>query len=311
MLLRCSGLGIGDSPPPGATHQNPGRTRSGQPSKSTKVDDNGNYTMKIFQAILTPEYAAELLHNNTINRPLKRHQVDFLAREIMNGNWKFNGDAIRISHDGRLLDGQHRLAAVVKAKKAIDTIMIVGLDPAIFHTIDCGVRRNAGDMLAIRGEKNSRNNAAALFLVGAILEKNGNLYAMHGWGKSSNSEILKLYDLYPDINQSFIKWGSISKGIVPLSVSTAMHYLFSRKHRDKADEFFSLLESGEGLESGNPILLLRKRLIENACAKSKISKRYMAALFVKAWNCWITNNKMYSLRFREVGDCPESFPTIL
>ena len=267
--------------------------------------------MKAYEICITPKIAAEILRNNPLNRPLKRHHVDFLAKEILNGNWKFNGDAIRITNDNRLLDGQHRLAAVVKANMAINTILIDDLDPDVFNTIDCGIKRNAGDMLAIRGEKNSRNNAAALFLVGAILEKNGNLYAMHGWGKSSNSEILKLYDLYPDINQSFIKWGSISKGIVPLSVSTAMHYLFSRKHRDKADEFFSLLESGEGLESGNPILLLRKRLIENACAKSKINKRYMAALFVKAWNCWITNKQMHTLRFRESGDCQESFPTIL
>jgi len=76
-----------------------------------------------------------LLKRNAMNRPLSKSHVDKLSDSLLRGEWVMNGDAIRISKCGILIDGQHRLSAVVKSGVSIETIVIDGLDLQSFHTI--------------------------------------------------------------------------------------------------------------------------------------------------------------------------------
>jgi len=64
--------------------------------------------MKINQVIITPEIAAAMLETNTMNRPLSMPHVRKLSDALLRGEWVVNGDAIRISSNGFLIDGQHR-----------------------------------------------------------------------------------------------------------------------------------------------------------------------------------------------------------
>lgn len=64
---------------------------------------------------ITPEIAKTMLGENVNNRRISRDNVNLFAREIRNGEWRFNGEAIKFGKDGRLLDGQHRLLAVIAA----------------------------------------------------------------------------------------------------------------------------------------------------------------------------------------------------
>jgi hypothetical protein len=70
------------------------------------------------------------------------------------------------------------------------------------------------------------------------------------------------------------------------------------------------LSTGAGLEEGNPVLLLRQRLFDNQLAKGKLTKRYIAALFIKAWKEYMAGKRIKFLRFREEGDRPEMFPSL-
>jgi len=84
---------------------------------------------------------------------------------MIEGEWLYNGEAIKFDRDGRLVDGQHRLEAVVKANKPIAFLVIRGLDPEVFKTIDTGKKRSAGDVLAIKGVKNPNAVGAAMRLL--------------------------------------------------------------------------------------------------------------------------------------------------
>ena len=64
---------------------------------------------------ITPEIAKTMLGENVNNRRISRDNVNLFAREIRNGEWRFNGEAIKFSKDGRLLDDQHRLLAASRA----------------------------------------------------------------------------------------------------------------------------------------------------------------------------------------------------
>jgi len=84
---------------------------------------------------ITPEIAKTMLGENVNNRRISRDNVNLFAREIRNGEWRFNGEAIKFGKDGRLLDGQHRLLAVIAADKPLTTLVIRGLEDETQQTM--------------------------------------------------------------------------------------------------------------------------------------------------------------------------------
>ena len=69
---------------------------------------------------ITPPMAALLLGNNGANRKLNKRHVDFLSDQIKSGKWQKIGQTIVIAKDGTLMDGQHRLTAIVACPKVIE-----------------------------------------------------------------------------------------------------------------------------------------------------------------------------------------------
>src|SRR5215471_7565954 len=114
----------------------PSPSASPSPDPVPKPKPARKYTRKLDTIILSPERAAELLEHNSYNRPLSQPHVERIARQIRDGKWKFNGDTIKISTNGDVLDGQHRLWAVLEAKKAIETVIVYGIERDAFATID-------------------------------------------------------------------------------------------------------------------------------------------------------------------------------
>ena len=71
--------------------------------------------MEIKLETITPEKAKSILQNNNANRPLNENHILFLAREMLAEQWMATPDTIKIGHHGNLLDGQHRLSALVES----------------------------------------------------------------------------------------------------------------------------------------------------------------------------------------------------
>ena len=109
---------------------------------------------------VTPELAHEWLGRNTHNRNLRSRTVSAYASDMANGVWRQTGDGIRFSRDGVLLDGQHRLAAVVESGATIRTVVVRGLDVAVQNDMDSGIIRKFADVLALQTETNTANLAA-------------------------------------------------------------------------------------------------------------------------------------------------------
>lgn len=113
---------------------------------------------KIAPVMMTPQAAVCLLEANTSNRPLRRTHVDYLVRAIHCGEFRATNDAVTVLNDGTLGNGQHRLAAIVKAGcpapvlLAAPAIFFIGLaeteicaDEHLTAVMDCGVGRTASD----------------------------------------------------------------------------------------------------------------------------------------------------------------------
>ena len=87
--------------------------------------------------LITPAMAQELLLMNTFNRPLSAAKVAKYAALMKAGAWAYNGEgSISISRTGKLLNGQHRLHAIVNSGVACLMVIAHGVLDSAFATID-------------------------------------------------------------------------------------------------------------------------------------------------------------------------------
>lgn len=99
---------------------------------------------------ITPEIAALMLTHNQSNRPLSDHFVGRLAKKMEDGAWEVTHQGIGFSQEGQLLDGQHRLAALVKTGMTFEFQVTYNLDN-VFDNIDVDQKgRSAADLLYLR-----------------------------------------------------------------------------------------------------------------------------------------------------------------
>lgn len=91
---------------------------------------------------------------NDRNRPLSTASVDNLVAAHEEGDFALTGDTIKFSRKGRLLDGQYRLNACVRANKGFQTHIVFGLDEKVFDILDRQRTRTPGDILAICNVRN-------------------------------------------------------------------------------------------------------------------------------------------------------------
>ena len=96
--------------------------------------DPGVYAMTV--ETITTERAEEYLAANRGNRNIVQSHVAAMARDIRNGHWMFNAQPICFSRSGRLLNGQHRLSAVLEAGQPIEVLVMRGLPEQAFETYD-------------------------------------------------------------------------------------------------------------------------------------------------------------------------------
>ena len=112
------------------------------------IPKKGSVAPTAGQMIVTPNMATEWLEQNKRNRHIRQSHVDDLAQEIKSGLWKFDGATIRFDTEGNILDGQHRLWAVIESGLSIDTFVVLGLESDVFAVIDTGIVRTGADVLS-------------------------------------------------------------------------------------------------------------------------------------------------------------------
>lgn len=153
-----------------------------EPVSSQEIDKSDNLVIKTnmqkdpkeeqYTSIETvdPSLAKVLLEGNKKNRSLSSSLVDSIARDITSGNWIVSHQGIAIDKEGNLLDGQHRLNAIIKSGLTVRMAVTYNVSPEAFEVIDMNNRpRTVADMQGIsRGIKNSRRVVAAAKTISAL-----------------------------------------------------------------------------------------------------------------------------------------------
>lgn len=100
---------------------------------------------------ITPAKAQQYLEKNTSNRPLRKTRVAKYARAMQGGEWYVTNQGLAFNCDGSLLDGQHRLHAVIQAGVPVKMAVTRGLDRASMFGIDTGGNRSVADIARVAG----------------------------------------------------------------------------------------------------------------------------------------------------------------
>lgn len=108
----------------------------------------------------TPKDALDLLggeerEKNKDNRALGDRIVTRYGNDMTAGRWRTTHQAIAVGPDGRMVDGQHRLEAIIKTGVSVEMILAIYRDEKTAELarqcVDTGRARRCGDALEIAG----------------------------------------------------------------------------------------------------------------------------------------------------------------
>ena len=98
---------------------------------------------------VTPEHAEKWLEMNIGNRRIRPSHVKHRAGEMQKGRWMLSPEPIVFSRQGRLLDGQHRLNAVLMSGCTIEASIALVQNENVFRVLDQGINRTNSDILNV------------------------------------------------------------------------------------------------------------------------------------------------------------------
>jgi hypothetical protein len=140
---------------------------------------------------VTPEKAkAWLARNFDRNRKVAGKRVERIVRSIQSSRWRVTHQGIAFTPDGKLIDGQHRLYAVIRSGRSIWTVVFFGVPS--FEEIDTGQARSVGQIRSMRDGLRSDHKYIAVV---------GNLWRMDSGdyqASISESELLDLEEMFSD-----------------------------------------------------------------------------------------------------------------
>ena len=264
------------------------------------------HTSAEFETI-TPDLAREYLTHNTHNRNVRTHRVKSYAEDMKAGRWAVNGEAIKFAVDGTLLDGQHRLYAIIEADVAVQVLVIRGIAPDAQNTMDTGANRRLSDILTLAGEKNTTTLASAIR--GVHIWESGSRVFGGGGTQVSNPQLLATFaehqwirDAIPDI----IRIQTHAK--LPAAAAAAVYWAFNKLDAADAEHFFNRLCSDLNHQTGDPISALRRALLNTEGNRGTRNVTLLVAMTCKAWNKYRDGDRVTLIAWRPGGASPEAFP---
>jgi hypothetical protein len=198
---------------------------------------------------VTPAMAEKWLKkNHPKNRRISQAIVDAIAGDIANGNWKITHQGICFDGDGCLIDGQHRLNAIVQAGKTVEILVAENSGSEIGDPIDTHRKRTTSYLTGYT----TKTIAACKVLRGFV---DGYQFTTNMTAAQSTA----VYELFADDLAALAPVPGRDKlfgGIIAALV-------WAVPVSDRVVEFAAQVSRGEMLKRGDPAFALRGWLEAN------------------------------------------------
>lgn len=251
------------------------------------------FGMPVVKRIITtvvevnPETAELLLAMRpAYQRPLRPSRVKSFASLIREGRFLTTHQGIAFDREGHLIDGQHRLKAVVETGVTIETNASFGLPHDTFRAMDRGAARSVADDLQADGLFTNAKEAGTFSAAARLLAMidDGKRVTSSATGSTwTLDQAMDIFDRHAELPLA-VRLAQMLPKCMPKAAFAALWALFAEKDRKAADAFASGMISGEGMSAGNPILCLREWCIASRVGGSKRAADEFVFRAIHAWN---------------------------
>lgn len=272
-------------------------------------NENAIPASNAYRVRITPENAKEwLATRNKVNRAISNELVQRLTRSMKTDRWIDNGQPIILNSEGELIDGQHRLTAIVRSNQAAECLVINDVsDPRAFQTIDDGKKRGLECAVSAMGYA----NATAVASIGKLFYKIHHASDLEAFLISTHTEqnvvIAEFIDGVPQIVEAAVM-ARKTKLLCKTRIMGAALTMFLVMNPDKAREFHDLFVRAEYPYENHPVKQLRERFIRDKISSCKMTDLERLAIIFKAWNCWHKEKPIKSLNWSRKKDPAKKFP---
>lgn len=246
---------------------------------------------------VTPKMAGEWLAANKKNRNISQTAVELYARDMSNGDWHFTGEPVKFDAAGNLIDGQHRLMALLRSGKTVALLVVRGLNTTAQDFMDSGKKRSAADMLALHGHANT-SLLASTARFGIILESGVRVAGQ----VVSKAQIADYIEENPDLLDAVSHANAAAK-YMPFS-PTALAYswmLLNRVDSLEAAAFFDSLANNATKGKGDPRNTLLRRMNAAKRSDERLRTDDQVQFIVRAWNAHRKGSELHVLKVRADG----------
>lgn len=246
-------------------------------------------TIKIKQVNVTPDMARTWLESNYEGQRHLRHlAVKRYANDMRCGNWEATGDPVKFDENGKLIDGQHRAAAVVEAGVTVPMFVAEGVPVTAFPVLDQGVPRTFASLLEGASVPYASTVAAATRQV-YIYARFRDFYRKGGSGTQSMPDLLAFYDQVPGLSDmATVGAGLGSQFKLSHGMIAAILYVADVGKGGDVPSFVEQWKTGENLTRDNPVHYLREQLYDRLSMRPdrRRSPGHYSALITRAWNAF-------------------------
>lgn len=249
--------------------------------------------MKSYLEEITPDRATALLRDRDFQRSLNQNWVTTLARDMKAGRWQLTPQGIILDTDGRLIDGQHRMSAVVRAGVPVQFWITEGAPTEIFKHLDGGRNRSMADRLKISGYTDPTQLAAIARKVYAWQCKQ----PWHYRTVPTREELQEVIDKDPlliDAAKFAHGWRSRP---VP-AIAGFVWWLFVRIEAEEAHWFMERLRNGAELPENSGVWAAHDRLWRQNEQGRFQQPQLTVAYIIAGWNAQRENRSVQRLMFR-------------
>lgn len=265
-----------------------------------------NTIIRTMVETIGPHTAEAYLKTMEKNRKISERLVDEYAEEMKNGNWMLNGETIVFDEKGHLVNGQHRLSAVVKSGAFVQFVVVRGVIEESLLTFDSGKKRTTADTFNIDGVKNYMQ-ISSIVRKKMTLERDSTSIIVDSSKrvKISKKEQLEEYWKNSDVYDSVVNLAYNMTHKVKLftlaDTGAFMAYLMLERRHDRNDveHFFRMLFQYKTTSDMDCLKYLRDKIVSGAMNGMKVDPKVKQDMLAQAWNRYINDKDSKRLAVSE------------
>lgn len=270
--------------------------------------------MKAEIRLVTPSIAREWLKTNESNRTLRPQRVRQYANDMRAGKWNLTGQGITFGKDGNLLDGQHRLHAIILSDTSVR--MLVVTDADVCGTYDGNLVRSCSDKFKLMG----KSNIPLYSTNGLSLVRLSYLILLHGGLTTTYNPTFEELSTFIDENYDDLCWitelcsrgghgtkqtaiKGLRRGIVGATLYS-IHRVCRSLSKYDVEHIYRVLQTGlSEYEYDASIIAMRNKLITTVGGGTDVNKelflriQYMCKQYINrrpTFKSWLPSNNIFN-----------------